>query len=49
MILITDGEYEGNANEAPSKPDAGIMVNAIGIGSVEGTPVPDLNTVIIIN
>ncbi|MGI6049072.1 MAG: VWA domain-containing protein, partial [Petrimonas sp.] len=43
MILITDGEdHEGNANEAAKQAsDAGIMVNVIGIGSVEGTPVPD--------
>ena len=42
MIIITDGEdHEGNANEvAKQAADAGIMVNVIGIGSVEGTPVP---------
>ncbi|OJV37817.1 MAG: hypothetical protein BGO33_07665 [Bacteroidia bacterium 43-41] len=43
MILITDGEdHEGNANEAAKRAsEAGIMVNVIGIGSVEGTPVPE--------
>ena len=43
MILITDGEdHEGNANEAARQAsDAGIMINVIGIGSVEGTPVPE--------
>lgn len=43
MIIITDAEdHEGNANEAAKRAsDAGIMVNVIGIGSVEGTPVPD--------
>lgn len=43
IILITDGEdHEGNANEAAKKAsDAGIMVNVIGIGSVEGTPIPE--------
>ncbi|WP_332455823.1 vWA domain-containing protein [Petrimonas sp.] len=43
MILITDGEdHEGNANEAARQAsDAGIMINIIGIGSVEGTPVPE--------
>ena len=43
MILITDGEdHEGNANEAAKQAsDAGIMVNVIGIGSIEGTPVPE--------
>lgn len=43
MIIITDGEdHEGNANEAAKKAaDAGIMVNVIGIGSVEGSPVPE--------
>ncbi|MDO5663647.1 MAG: VWA domain-containing protein [Bacteroidia bacterium] len=43
MIIITDGEdHEGNANEAAKQAsDAGIMVNVIGIGSLEGTPVPE--------
>lgn len=43
MILITDGEdHEGNANEAARKAaEAGITVNLIGIGSVEGTPIPE--------
>ncbi len=43
MILITDGEdHEGNANDAAKQAsDAGIMINVLGIGSVEGTPVPE--------
>lgn len=43
MIIITDGEdHEGNANEAARQAsEAGIMVNVLGIGSVEGTPVPE--------
>lgn len=43
IILITDGEdHEGSANEAAKRAsDAGIMVNVIGIGSVEGTPIPE--------
>lgn len=42
IIVITDGEdHEGNAAEVAKKAaDAGIMVNIVGIGSVEGTPVP---------
>ena len=42
IILITDGEdHEGNAMEAAKKAaDAGIMVNVVGIGSLEGVPVP---------
>ena len=42
IIVITDGEdHEGNAVEvAKQAADAGIMVNIVGIGSVEGTPVP---------
>ncbi len=43
IILITDGEdHEGSANVAAKRAsDAGIMVNVIGIGSVEGTPIPE--------
>lgn len=42
MILITDGEdHEGNAMEAARKAaEAGIMVNVVGIGSTEGSPIP---------
>lgn len=43
MIIITDGEdHEGNAFEAAKMAaDMGIMVNVIGIGSLEGAPIPD--------
>lgn len=43
IILITDAEdHEGNAYEvAKQAADAGIMVNVIGIGSVEGSPIPE--------
>ena len=43
LIIITDAEdHEGNANEAAKKAtEAGIMVNVIGIGSTQGTPVPE--------
>ena len=46
MILITDGEdHEGNANEvARQASDAGIMINVIGIGSVEGSLCLSRNT-----
>lgn len=42
IIIITDGEdHEGNAAEAAKQAaDTGIMVNVMGIGSVDGTPVP---------
>lgn len=42
IIIITDGEdHEGNALEAAKRAaEAGIMVNVMGIGSVDGTPVP---------
>lgn len=42
IILITDGEdHEGNAMEVAKKAaEKGIMVNVVGIGSPEGTPVP---------
>lgn len=42
MIIITDGEdHEGDAMQAAKQAaDAGVMVNVMGIGSVEGTPVP---------
>ena len=43
MILITDAEdHEGNAMEIAKKAsDSGIMVNVIGIGSVDGSPIPE--------
>lgn len=42
IIIITDGEdHEGNVMEAAKQAaDAGVMVNVMGIGSVNGTPVP---------
>lgn len=46
IILITDAEdHEGNAYEvAKQAADAGIMVNVIGIGSTEGSPIPESPT-----
>ncbi len=46
MIIITDAEdHEGNANEAAQNAAGkGIMVNVMGIGSVEGTPIPESET-----
>ncbi len=43
IVLITDAEdHEGNAYEAAkAAADAGITVNVIGIGSVEGSPIPE--------
>lgn len=43
MILITDSEdQEGDAMQMAKKAsDAGIMVNVIGIGSVDGSPIPE--------
>ena len=43
MILITDSEdQEGDAIQMAKKAaEAGIMVNVIGIGSVEGAPIPE--------
>ena len=43
MILITDAEdHEGNAMEIAKRAgDAGIMVNVIGIGSQDGSPIPE--------
>ena len=43
IILITDAEdHEGNAMEIAKRAgDAGIMVNVIGIGSVDGSPIPE--------
>lgn len=42
MILITDAEdHEGSAMQmAKRASDAGIMVNVMGIGSVDGSPIP---------
>lgn len=43
MILITDSEdHEGDAvRMAKRASDAGIMVNVMGVGSVEGSPIPE--------
>ncbi len=43
IVLITDAEdHEGNAYEAAkSASNSGIMVNVIGIGSPEGSPLPE--------
>lgn len=43
MILITDSEdHEGDAIKmAQRASEAGIMVNVIGIGSVDGSPIPE--------
>ena len=42
MVIITDGEdHEGNAAEvAAEAAKAGVMINVLGIGSPDGTPVP---------
>lgn len=42
IVVITDGEdHEGNAMQIAEKAaEAGIMVNIIGIGSLEGSPIP---------
>ncbi|WP_185153930.1 MULTISPECIES: vWA domain-containing protein [unclassified Dysgonomonas] len=42
IVLITDGEsHEGNAEEAAARAaDAGVHVNVVGIGSLEGAPIP---------
>ncbi|HBG42252.1 MAG TPA: hypothetical protein DDZ96_12865 [Porphyromonadaceae bacterium] len=42
IVLITDGEdHQGNALKAAQQAaEAGIMVNVVGIGSAEGSPVP---------
>lgn len=43
MVIITDGEdHEGNASAIAQKAaEAGILINVLGIGSPEGTPVPE--------
>ncbi|MDR1517888.1 MAG: VWA domain-containing protein [Dysgonamonadaceae bacterium] len=44
MIIITDGEdHEGNAMQAAQKAaeSGGVMINVLGIGSTEGSPVPE--------
>ena len=43
MIIITDSEdHEGDAVQmAKRASSAGIMVNVVGIGSVEGSPIPE--------
>lgn len=42
IVLITDGEgHEGNAEQAAEKAaDQGVHVNVVGIGSLEGSPIP---------
>lgn len=42
MIIITDGEdHEGNAMRiAQDAANAGVMINVVGIGSPEGSPIP---------
>ncbi len=44
MVIITDGEdHEGDAAQAAAEAaKAGVMVNVLGIGSPEGSPVPAL-------
>jgi Ca-activated chloride channel family protein len=46
IIIITDGEdHEGNAIEEATKAvENGIRVFTIGIGSPEGSPIPDFNS-----
>ena len=43
MVIITDGEdHEGNATEvAAEAAKAGVMINVLGVGSPEGSPLPD--------
>lgn len=43
MILITDSEdHEGDAIQIAKKAsDAGIMINVMGVGSLEGSPIPE--------
>ncbi len=42
MVIITDGEdHEGNAAEQAAKAaEAGVMINVLGVGSPEGSPLP---------
>lgn len=42
MVIITDGEdHEGNAAEqAAEAAEAGVMINVLGVGSPEGSPLP---------
>jgi Ca-activated chloride channel homolog len=46
VVLMTDGEdHDQTANErAKELKEQGILVIAVGIGSVEGTPIPDKET-----
>lgn len=46
MVIITDGEdHEGNAAEQAAKAaDAGVMINVLGVGSPEGSPLPGGDT-----
>ncbi len=45
MVIITDGEdHEGNATQlAAQAADAGVMINVLGVGSPEGSPLPGSN------
>lgn len=42
IILITDGEsHDGNAEAMAAKAaDAGVRVNVVGVGSIQGAPIP---------
>lgn len=42
IVLITDGEgHEGNAEQAAEQAaDAGVHVNVVGVGSLDGAPIP---------
>ncbi|MCE5179885.1 MAG: VWA domain-containing protein [Porphyromonadaceae bacterium] len=44
MVIITDGEdHEGDATQAAAEAaNAGVMVNVLGIGSPDGSPIPAL-------
>ncbi len=46
MVIITDGEdHEGNAAEQATKAaEAGVMINVLGVGSPEGSPLPGGDT-----
>lgn len=46
MVIITDGEdHEGNAAEQAAKAaEAGVMINVLGVGSPEGSPLPGGDT-----
>lgn len=46
MVIITDGEdHEGNAAEQAAKAaETGVMINVLGVGSPEGSPLPGGDT-----